>query len=124
MPLWTTAIEPETCGWALRSLGTPCVAQRVWAMPAGPDAHQYVYFDVATGNGKLLLARPGPELPDGQRLWDAMAMHFAGELRPPTRTTMNDWPAIGEAWRDYFINRKGKDSPSVAPSAVDGGAGS
>ena len=94
------------------------------AMPAGPDAHQYVYFDVATGNGKLLLARPGPELPDGQRLWDAMAMHFAGELRPPTRTTMNDWPAIGEAWRDYFINRKGKDSPSVAPSAVDGGAGS
>ena len=30
------------------------------AMPAGPDAHQYVYFDVATGNGKLLLARPGP----------------------------------------------------------------
>ncbi len=33
MPLWTTAIEPETCGWALRSLGTPWVAQRVWAMP-------------------------------------------------------------------------------------------
>ncbi len=21
------------CGWALRSEGTPCVAQRVWAMP-------------------------------------------------------------------------------------------
>ncbi len=24
---------PETCGWALRSEGTPWVAQRVWAMP-------------------------------------------------------------------------------------------
>ena len=94
------------------------------AMPAGPDAHQYVYFDLATGNGKLLLARPGPELPEGQRLWDALATHFSGELRPPTRTTMSDWPAIEVAWRDYFINRKGKDSPAVAPPAVDGGAGS
>ncbi len=24
------------CGWALRSLGLPCVAQRVWPMPAMP----------------------------------------------------------------------------------------
>ena len=33
MPLWTTAIFPETWGWAFRSLGAPWVAQRVWAMP-------------------------------------------------------------------------------------------
>ncbi len=39
-PLWTTAIEPsvEVCGWALRSLAGPCVAQRVWLMPWQPGA--------------------------------------------------------------------------------------
>src|ERR1700723_1492000 len=37
MPLWTMARPScETCGWALRSLGTPWVAQRVWAMPTLP----------------------------------------------------------------------------------------
>jgi hypothetical protein len=38
IPLWTTATVPvaSTCGWALTSLGTPWVAHRVWAMPAGP----------------------------------------------------------------------------------------
>ena len=37
MPLWTTANShegPETCGCALAGEGAPCVAQRVWAMPA------------------------------------------------------------------------------------------
>ena len=35
MPLWTTAMRPvwSRCGCALRSLGAPCVAQRVWPMP-------------------------------------------------------------------------------------------
>ncbi len=34
MPLCTSATLPPTrMGWALRSLGTPWVAQRVWAMP-------------------------------------------------------------------------------------------
>ena len=38
MPLCTTAIRPaaSVCGWALRSLGSPWVAQRVWAMPILP----------------------------------------------------------------------------------------
>ena len=37
MPLWTIAMPSlEMCGWALRSLGTPWVAQRVWAMPSPP----------------------------------------------------------------------------------------
>ncbi len=80
--------------------------QLLAAVPAGPDAHQYVYFDLATGNGKLLLGRPGPELADGQRLWDELAAHYPGELKPPTRTTMQDWPAIDKAWREYFITRK------------------
>ena len=35
MPLWTTAMRPvwSRCGCALRSLGAPCVAQRVCPMP-------------------------------------------------------------------------------------------
>ncbi len=35
MPLWMTATVPvqSTWGWALRSLGAPWVAQRVWPMP-------------------------------------------------------------------------------------------
>jgi hypothetical protein len=35
MPLWTTATRPlqSVWGWALRSLGAPCVAQRVWRDP-------------------------------------------------------------------------------------------
>ena len=35
MPLWITVMAPvqSTCGWAFRSFGRPCVAQRVWASP-------------------------------------------------------------------------------------------
>ena len=35
MPLWMTVISPRAvaCGWALRSFGRPCVAQRVCARP-------------------------------------------------------------------------------------------
>ena len=29
LPLWTTLTRPVLCGWALRSVGAPCVAQRV-----------------------------------------------------------------------------------------------
>ena len=36
MPLWTTASLSVACGWALRSLGRPWVAQRVWPMPIAP----------------------------------------------------------------------------------------
>ena len=37
MPLWTIAMPScEMCGCALRSLGTPCVAHRVCAMPRSP----------------------------------------------------------------------------------------
>ena len=36
MPLWTTASRGEACGWALASVGLPCVAQRVWPMPIDP----------------------------------------------------------------------------------------
>src|SRR5947209_7740788 len=36
MPLWTTATSRDAIGCALRSEGTPCVAQRVWPMPILP----------------------------------------------------------------------------------------
>ncbi len=38
MPLWTMAMRPvqSRCGWAFLSVGAPCVAQRVWAMPVVP----------------------------------------------------------------------------------------
>ncbi|CAM5664711.1 hypothetical protein SALBM217S_10899 [Streptomyces griseoloalbus] len=38
MPLWTTATRPalSRCGWALASVGPPCVAHRVCPMPVDP----------------------------------------------------------------------------------------
>ena len=38
MPLCTMAMRPvqSRCGWAFLSVGAPCVAQRVWAMPVVP----------------------------------------------------------------------------------------
>ncbi len=38
IPLWITATPPpqSTCGWAFRSVGAPCVAQRVWPMAVVP----------------------------------------------------------------------------------------
>jgi hypothetical protein len=89
------------------------------AVPAGPNAHQFVYFDIATGNGELLLERPGPDLPGGQLLWDSLHSHFEGELRAPTRTTMDQWPRIAVEWRDFFINKEGASAPvGAAPGTV------
>lgn len=87
------------------------------ALPAGPDAHQYLYFDLQSGNGQLLLERPGPEPEDAQRLWDALEAHFPGELRSPTRVMLADWPAIDKAWRDFFVTR-GERAVSGAPAAT------
>ncbi len=36
MPLWITETLPALCGWALASLGRPCVAQRVCPIPSVP----------------------------------------------------------------------------------------
>ena len=43
MPLWTTAILPvvSRCGWALRSVGRPWVAHRVWPMPVLPPSDSW-----------------------------------------------------------------------------------
>ena len=38
MPLCATTMRPpqSVCGWAFSSVGRPCVAQRVWAIPVRP----------------------------------------------------------------------------------------
>jgi len=78
------------------------------ALPAGPDAHQYLLFDLATGNGRLLLERPGSEQPESQRLWDALHSHFGAELKPAVAVTREDWPRIDQEWRDFFSPRNGR----------------
>jgi arylsulfatase A-like enzyme len=91
------------------------------ALPAGPDAHQFVYFDLESGHGQLLLERPGPELDDGQRLWDALQSHYAGELRRPVCVTMADWPVIEYQWQHYFTRRAARE-PQQPDSAAQRGA--
>ena len=46
IPLWTTAILPDAsrCGWALRSVGLPWVAQRVCPRPVLPSESVGVGF--------------------------------------------------------------------------------
>ncbi len=53
MPLWTTARSPlqSRMGWALASVGWPCVAHRVWPMPA----------DTALGPSSTTLRRSSSE---------------------------------------------------------------
>lgn len=86
------------------------------AMPAGPYAHQYVYFDIASGNGRLLLERPGGDLPEGALLWDALNEHFRGELRRPVRVSLADWPIIQRQWERYFIDSGDRsDEAGVRP---------
>jgi len=84
------------------------------ALPAGPDAHQYVYFDIASGKSRLLLDRPGPELAEGARLWDALHSHYGAELRPAARVTMGDWPRIEKEWENYFAVRRNAGGERVA----------
>ncbi len=62
MPLWTTAIEPETCGWALRSLGTPWVAQRVWAMPVTALVAAEAASSSATRPTERMRSMPAPAM--------------------------------------------------------------
>ena len=70
MPLWTTATWPEASvwGWALTSVGSPWVAQRVWPMPTpslqplGQGGHQ-----VVDPTGPLVDLEPGRRRPRRRR---------------------------------------------------------
>jgi len=78
------------------------------ALPAGPDAHQYILVDKTTRRGRLLLDRPGPEAPEAQHLWDTMWEHYAGELHRPVSITAEDWPIIGAQWNQFFVMREAR----------------
>jgi hypothetical protein len=77
----------------------------VAAIPAGPDWHQYIYLDIRTGQGQLILGRPDASMPEGALLWDALSEHYAGELRPAVRITKEDFPAIDRDWANFFRTR-------------------
>ncbi|MEJ2598052.1 MAG: hypothetical protein P8Z00_06935, partial [Anaerolineales bacterium] len=51
MPLCTTTTSPvmPRWGWALRALGSPWVAQRVWPMPACPCSGDWSSFEFRRG---------------------------------------------------------------------------
>ena len=76
--------------------------QLLAALPAGPYAHQYVFIDLERKYGRLLMARPGDNTPQAQRLWDAMAAHYSGELKTPVATSPADLPRIVEEWGAFF----------------------
>jgi len=87
------------------------------ALPAGPYAHQYLYFDIESGAGRLLMARPGPEIEQGVLLWDALHNHYAGELMPPVRTEMSDLPMIDREWREFLAKKPAQVGERAAGSA-------
>ena len=56
MPLCTSAMSAadETCGWAFGSVGAPCVAHRVCAMPQLPEGGP---SNMAASSAAILPAR-------------------------------------------------------------------
>lgn len=80
------------------------------AMPAGPYAHQYLLFDFSRNYGELLMDRPGADDPEGQRLWDALATHYRGELHKPAAITPEDWPRIEDEWTNYLVERSKREA--------------
>lgn len=84
------------------------------ALPAGPDAHQYLLLDRATGNGRLLLGPPAPESTAERHLWDAMTARYGSELKEPVSITMEDWPIIEAQWQAFFITREERARTTAA----------
>jgi hypothetical protein len=84
------------------------------ALPAGPDAHQYLLLDRKTGDGRVLMGPPDPGRREERHLWDSMAAEFAGEMKAPTSVTLEDFPAIEKGWEEFFLTREtGKAASSV-----------
>lgn len=89
------------------------------AIPAGPYAHQYLFLDFPKHQGRLLLRRPGDDSPEAQRLWDALAEHYAGELKTPVSVTPADWVKNEKAWEE-LIEVRGREksgNEALAPAA-------
>jgi len=85
------------------------------ALPAGPDAHEYLLLDRQTGDGRVLMGPPSPEAREERYLWDSMAAEFAGELKAPTSVKPEDMPGIAKGWDEFFLTREtaAASKPSV-----------
>jgi hypothetical protein len=89
--------------------------QLLAAMPASPYTHQYLFFDFARHQGRLLLERPAEDGSVEQRLWDALASQYPGELHDPVRITPADWPRLSEEWTAYATALKQGQPPPTTP---------
>ncbi len=98
------------------------------ALPAGPYAHQYLLFDLTTGNGQLLLGPPGADQGDAQRLWNALHTYFDGELKPAVAVTRDDWARIDQEWREFLHTHESRQVAAppgsfAEPAAAAGSRG-
>jgi len=84
------------------------------AIPAGPYAHQYLFFDFPRHHGRVLLERPGDDDPDAQKLWDALFAHYPGELKTPVSITPEDWMRIEQEWTNFTHVRESGQHPPVS----------
>ncbi len=84
------------------------------ALPAGPDAHEYLLLDRQTGDGRVLMGPPDPGLRAERHLWDSMAAEFAGEMKAPTSVTLEDLPAIEKGWDEFFLTREAATQPTAS----------
>ena len=87
------------------------------ALPAGPDAHQYLLFNLADGRGRLLLEPPGPDQAEAKRLWDALHANYRGELKPAVAVTREDWTRIDHEWRSFLYRREMKQDSQAGLAA-------
>lgn len=88
------------------------------ALPAGPDAHEYLLLDRKAGNGRVLMGPPDPANPDERHLWDRMMVEFGGEMQTPTNVELDDMPAIDQGWQDFFRTRERR--PQAEGAAAGG----
>ncbi len=118
-------VDPETTRLHIRTDYAPLALaykeraaftrdQLLAAIPAGPYAHQYLYFDFPKKHGRLLLERPLDDEPTAQRLWDAMQEHYKGELHTAVVTSREDWPRIDADWENFLEDRRRRQSANIA----------
>lgn len=110
-------IDPHTGRMHIRALYAPLASTYkeraaftrstlLAAIPAGPESQQYIYFDFARNHGQLLLQRPGDDMADAQRLWDAMSDHFGAEMKAPVAVTREDLPRFDEEWGRFIYEQQ------------------
>ena len=98
MPLWTSATGPTMCGCALPTVGAPCVAQRVWAMPTSPA--QRIALELERQIVELAFGAAADQLAIVERA-DAGAV-VAAIFHPPE--------AVDQPLRDFGFSDNSDDS--------------